>query len=390
MAGFDPADSSEPRNVKSLVQEMKDRSGLLLDLAYSAVLLVDQDVTPIVFDLVDRIDTLELQARMSLLLAARSPSDAEQLAPVLGIIDAVDDVSDAVAEIVTILDDRETPSDLRSVVPATAPIVVWQTVGSDTLIGEKSLGSVRSEIGPDISIVAIQRDDAWIFDTRADMELLSDDVLFLRGTRETLQRTGQVLESGPSSSAQIDDVDVAARIIVRMKRLAELAVGLAYGCILYDSPNLAAEVQRLDRELRDCQTLLEDWTLRAARRGTEPTDVRWFISIGACSRLIGDAALEMSEGVRLGLETPPVVGEAIAGSDEHIHRVTVDPRSEAVGDTLDDLDLTDDGVETVLAIRRTGGEWVLTPTGTTVLKPNDILLIMGTRESERRPLSGKL
>ncbi len=80
----------EPVSVKAVLSEMKDTAELLIDLSYSAVLLGSDDIAEEVLDLEDRMDILQMKARMSLLMAARNPEDAEALAPVLGVVGAGD------------------------------------------------------------------------------------------------------------------------------------------------------------------------------------------------------------------------------------------------------------------------------------------------------------
>lgn len=74
----------EPASAKDLLVELKDTAELLVDLSFSAVLHGSDNVADEVLRLEKRMDVLQLRARMTLLLAARSPADAESLAPVLG------------------------------------------------------------------------------------------------------------------------------------------------------------------------------------------------------------------------------------------------------------------------------------------------------------------
>ena len=66
----------EPVSVKDVLIEMKDTAELLIDLAYSAVLHRNEDLAMEVIRLESRMDLLEMRARMSLMMAARSPTDA--------------------------------------------------------------------------------------------------------------------------------------------------------------------------------------------------------------------------------------------------------------------------------------------------------------------------
>jgi Uncharacterized conserved protein len=103
--GRHPAEtvSYEPASVKDLLVEMKDTAELLIDLSYSAVLHASPSVAHEVVALEHRMDVLQMRARMSLMLAARSPDEAETLAPVLGVVAAADKVSDAAGDIAKII-----------------------------------------------------------------------------------------------------------------------------------------------------------------------------------------------------------------------------------------------------------------------------------------------
>ncbi|MFB6170589.1 MAG: PhoU domain-containing protein, partial [Haloarculaceae archaeon] len=93
----------EPVSVKEVLSEMKDTAELLIDLSYSAVLLGSDEVAEEVLDLEERMDVLQLRARMSLLMAARTTEDAEALAPVLGVVGAAEKISDAAGDIAKIV-----------------------------------------------------------------------------------------------------------------------------------------------------------------------------------------------------------------------------------------------------------------------------------------------
>jgi len=104
---------------------MKDTAELLIDLSYSAVLHQSEPLATEVLRLEERMDVLELRARMSLLMAARKPADAEQLAPVLGIVGAADGISDAAGDIAKIvLEDVGLPEAMRAALPDAAGTLV--------------------------------------------------------------------------------------------------------------------------------------------------------------------------------------------------------------------------------------------------------------------------
>ncbi len=123
----------EPVSVKQVLAEMKDTAELLIDLSYSAVLLGSDDVAAEVLELEEKMDVLQLRARMSLLMACRSTADAESLAPVLGMVGAAEKISDAAGDIAKIvLEDIGLPDTMRAALPEAVETLVRATIGSDS------------------------------------------------------------------------------------------------------------------------------------------------------------------------------------------------------------------------------------------------------------------
>ena len=138
MAGFEGDEAAqpldyEPMSVKELLVEMKDTSELLIDLAYSAVLHGSGDVAREVLALEEKMDVLQMRARMSLLMAARNPDEVEALAPVLGLAAGADRISDAAGDIAKIvLEDIGLPEAMRAALPEAVETLVRGTVDRES------------------------------------------------------------------------------------------------------------------------------------------------------------------------------------------------------------------------------------------------------------------
>lgn len=127
----------EPASAKDLLVELKDTAELLVDLSFSAVLHGSDNVADEVLRLEKRMDVLQLRARMTLLLAARSPADAESLAPVLGVVAATEKMSDAAGDIAKVVrEDVGLPDAMQGALPDAAESLVrggwWPTRGTPT------------------------------------------------------------------------------------------------------------------------------------------------------------------------------------------------------------------------------------------------------------------
>ncbi|ELZ06342.1 TrkA-C domain-containing protein [Natrialba chahannaoensis JCM 10990] len=375
----------EPRSVKDVLVEMKDTAELLIDLSYSAVLHRNENLAREVLRLEERMDVLELQARMSLMLAVRNPDDAEQLAPVLGIVAAAGDISDAAGDIAKIvLEEVGLPEAMRAALPEATETLVRGVVASDSEYAGRTLVDIDLESVTGIRVIALRRGDEWLLNPGPETQIERDDVALLRGPEpavdgvyETL--TGEPYESPVIDAADIEDLERAVDTIVHMKNLSELAVDLAYSSVLFDSEGLAEEVRNLEVEVDAMESRFEAWTLRAAADADDPVVLRGLIQLGSSTEVISDAAVDISEGVLRDLEVHPVVQMAVEESDEIITRVVVEPGSRLDGATVVGGVPDTESTMSIIAIRRPEEGWLLVGDTDTELEAGDVLISKGTR-----------
>ncbi|EMA34269.1 potassium channel-like protein [Haloarcula japonica DSM 6131] len=385
----------EPVSVKQVLAEMKDTAELLIDLSYSAVLLGSDDVAAEVLELEEKMDVLQLRARMSLLMACRSTADAESLAPVLGMVGAAEKISDAAGDIAKIvLEDIGLPDTMRAALPEAVETLVRATVGSDSPLADETLGNLNLETETGVRALAIRRQGNWLLNPDRETRLEAGDVVLFRGPEDGIAEvyrdaTGDVYEPPEPPEGGVRDLERAVDSIVLMKDMGELAVDLAYGAVLFDSTEVAEEVVELEAEVDALQSRFEAWTLRAAADIDDPVSLRGLVHLARSTEVISDAALEMSEGVLRGLSTHPVVAEAVQESDEIIVRTTVYPDSDLAGTTIGDAKVKTATGMRIIAIRRgagesertgrEGGDWVVSPGPETGIQTGDVLIAKGTR-----------
>ncbi|MFT4911271.1 MAG: hypothetical protein ACI9TI_002455, partial [Natronomonas sp.] len=148
----------EPVSVKDVLVEMKDTAELLIDLSYSAVLHRNTGLAEEVLHLEERMDVLEMRARMSLLMAARSPDDAERLAPVLSIVAATDQISDAAGDIAKIvLEDISVPEAMRAALPEAVETLVRGAVEAESPYTGRTLKGINLESKTGVRVIALRR-----------------------------------------------------------------------------------------------------------------------------------------------------------------------------------------------------------------------------------------
>ncbi|MFB6107188.1 MAG: potassium channel family protein [Halobacteriaceae archaeon] len=381
----------EPVSVKAVLVEMKDTAELLVDLAYSAVLFGSDEVAEEVLALEERMDVLQLQARMSLLMAARNPEEAEQLAPVLGVVGATEKISNAAGDVAkVVLEDLGVPDAMVATLPEAVETVARATVAPDSPYAGRTLGEVALESETGVRVIAVRRTGEWLLDPGPETDLRTDDVLLLRGPEDALAgvfetATGDAYQPVTATEPAVPDLERAVDSLVLMKDMSELAVDLAYDAVLYDSDEVAEEVYELEAEVDHLQSRFEAWVLAAAAAVDDPVSLRGLVRLARSTETISDAALEISEGVLRDLDTHPVVAEAVAESEELITRLEVARGSSLDGVTLREPPVAETGVR-VVAVRRGDGRapsgkrsaWVVSPRADTGLRAGDVLVVKGT------------
>jgi uncharacterized protein with PhoU and TrkA domain len=375
----------EPVGAKDVLVELKDTAELLIDLSYSAVLHRNEALAEEVLRLEARMDRLEMRARMSLLMAARSPDDAERLAPVLSIVAATDSISDAAGDIAKIvLEDIRLPEAMRAALPEAIETLVRGVVDTDAAYAGRTLKEINLESETGVRVIALRRGTEWLLNPGPETRVEADDAALLRGPDVGIDdvyrtMTGTEYTAPTTEAAATDDLERAVDTIVHMKNLSELSVDLAYSAVLFDSEELAEEVRTLEVEVDAMKSRFEAWVLRAAAEADDPVSLRGLIHLGASTEVISDAALDIGEGVLRDIDVHPVVGLAVEESDEILTRVAVDDGSSLEGTAVTAGVADVETTMSIIAIRRPEEGWLLVADVDAEIRAGDVLIAKGTR-----------
>lgn len=173
----------EPIPVKDLLTEMKDISELIIDLAYSAALFDNDEMAEEVKYLDVRMDKLNYDIRMMAMMATRTKEDAEQLAGILQIAEAAETISNAAGDIVNLLSKEEKKGPILPKILKEADEQLFRMkASSESNACDKEIGDLKVEAETGMRIIAIRRDDCWIYNPQSDTHIKADDWLIARGT----------------------------------------------------------------------------------------------------------------------------------------------------------------------------------------------------------------
>jgi uncharacterized protein with PhoU and TrkA domain len=176
-----------PAPVRETLIQMKDISELMIDLAYSAALFNNRELAEEVMELESKVDDLVYLLNMNLMLAARDKYDAETLAGVAKVGSLTNAISDAAADIASlVIHGIGVHPVVREVFQRAEEHLARVVLSEDSILAGKTVDDLdlAAEVGVDI--IAIRRGMHWHINPDKEI-LVPEDVLVARGTDEGLK-----------------------------------------------------------------------------------------------------------------------------------------------------------------------------------------------------------
>jgi len=374
----------KPISVRDLLIEMKNLSELMLDLAYSAALFNSHELAEEVLSLERHIDMLAYLLNMNLMMAARDVEGAEALLGVSRVSSSADKISDAAADIATIvLRGMGIHPIVREAFERVEERLARVEVETGSQLAGKNIGSL--ELG--IDVIALRRGRRWIIDPSEDEVIRVGDVLIARGAQSGIEELSGLKGKRYKVRKRFEEI---VEDLVKLKDTSELMLDLAYSSLLLNSRELADEVQALEEYMDNLHTEFE---LRTLSSGFKPEESKGFlglIRLGVATEEIADAAAEMADIVLREVEPHPVLKMAIKEAEETVTSAVVSEDSPVKGKTLREARIPDETGMWILVIKRKG-KWIR-PRPDARIEAGDVLIASGYAEGEedfKRIVSGK-
>jgi uncharacterized protein with PhoU and TrkA domain len=171
-----------PISVREALTEMKDVSEIMIDLAYSAALFNSNELAEEVMELEKRMDYLDYIINMNIMLAARDAEDAKHLTAVTTVAAATNKISDAAADIATIvLKNIGIHPIVRKAFEQVEERLARAIVKSGSILLNQKIGDLELAAKIGVDLIAIRRCKEWIIDPKDEEKIFEDDVLIARG-----------------------------------------------------------------------------------------------------------------------------------------------------------------------------------------------------------------
>jgi uncharacterized protein with PhoU and TrkA domain len=170
-------------SIKDILIEMKNLSELMVDLAYSAVLFNSKDAANEVLKLENKVNGLNYEIKKQSLVAARSMEDAEKLTALLEIAEAAESIANAAKDLADIVIKGIKPHPVfKMVMEEAEELIVSVNVQSDSELCDKSLGELVLANRTGMIVIAIRRNEDWIYGPDKYTVIRENDALIAKGT----------------------------------------------------------------------------------------------------------------------------------------------------------------------------------------------------------------
>ncbi|MFO7791902.1 MAG: PhoU domain-containing protein [Candidatus Saliniplasma sp.] len=174
------------RKIEEDLIEMKNISELMLDLAYSSVLFHNRDIAEEVVELEDRIDGLYEDISDKIFANCRDEDDIKRGRVALRMADAIERFADAALDIADIvLRDIDLHPVVKKSMRESDEVMVRKTIERGSYLDGKSLEETKMETKIGMKVIAVRRNDSWVYGPGKDLSLERGDVIFARGPEES-------------------------------------------------------------------------------------------------------------------------------------------------------------------------------------------------------------
>ncbi len=178
-------------------------------------------------------------------------------------------------------------------------------------------------------------------------------------------------------------------MLAQAKDLSELMVDLAYAALYFDAPDMADEIEGLERQMSELVQEMRAVCVLAERNPKTALGMSSVLQVISAIERVGNDAIDISRIVTHKLGIPSELVADLSAAEEVSYRVQIPEVSELVNRTVESLELPVIAGTRISAIRR-DREWITDVSNDLVLTPGDVLILVGSQEGiERlRELSG--
>ena len=174
------------KSVEDIVLEIKDKSELMVDLAYSSLIYDNKTIAEEVYDLEDLIDELYQNIqRRTLQLVDDQKLEVRDALTILRLAELGETIADAAQEIAdVVLRDVELHPILKMSIRESDQVFTRVQVDEKSILAGKTLGELKLASETGMMVIAMRHGKRWLYGPNKNTRIDPGDVLFAKGPED--------------------------------------------------------------------------------------------------------------------------------------------------------------------------------------------------------------
>ena len=174
------------KTVEEIVLEIKDKSELMVDLAYSSILYDNKTIAKEVYNLEDLIDELYQNIQKMVLEKVQNKEmNIDDALSILRLAEFGERISDAAQEISDVeLRDVELHPILKMSIRESDVVFTRVEVNPSSILSGKTLGELKLGSETGMYIRAMRHEKKWVYGPDKNTRIDSGDILFAKGPED--------------------------------------------------------------------------------------------------------------------------------------------------------------------------------------------------------------
>ena len=175
------------KTAENIVLEIKDKSELMVDLAYSSLLYDNRNIAKEVYDLENLIDNLYQKLQRELLEEVKNDKiSVDDALTLMRLAQASEYIADAAQEIADVeLRDVELHPILKMSIRESDVVFTRVQVESQSIFCGKTLGELKLGSETGMMIIAMRHKDSWLYGPNKNTRIDAGDILFAKGPEDS-------------------------------------------------------------------------------------------------------------------------------------------------------------------------------------------------------------
>jgi uncharacterized protein with PhoU and TrkA domain len=177
---------SKEKTVENMVLEIKDKSELMIDLAYSSILYDKKAIAEEVYDLEHLIDALYKNIQRKTLEQVKNKKlSVRDALTILHLAEATEQIADAALELADVeLRDVELHPVIKMSLRESDVVFTRVEVKPESVLCGKTLGTLKLASETGMWVIAMRHGDKWLYGPTKKTRIDAGNVLFAKGPED--------------------------------------------------------------------------------------------------------------------------------------------------------------------------------------------------------------